>query len=150
MATEWEMRKKVQALVAQCDGNIFAKPQTFMNRSGESVRALADWFNVSPERVIVVHDDADLPFGDVRTKFGGGTAGHKGLKSIVTHLGTENFWRVRVGIGRPQNPRAPLDRYVLEPWTTEQSAELSRIVEHASAEAKRVTSCNEQQHQNTL
>lgn len=140
MADAWKMQKKVQALVAQRDGNIFAKPQTFMNHSGESVRALADWFNVSPDRVIVVHDDADLSFSDVRTKFGGGTAGHKGLKSIIAHLGTEDFWRVRVGIGRPQNPRAPLDRYVLESWTTEQSAELSHIVEHASVEVARIMS----------
>lgn len=140
MATEWEMRKKVQAFVTQRDGHVYAKPQTLMNRSGESVRALADWFDIPPERILVVHDDADLSFGAVRAKFGGGTAGHKGLKSIVAHLGTEDFWRVRVGIGRPQNPRAPLDRYVLEPWTTEQSAELSRIVEHASAEVQRVMS----------
>lgn len=134
------MRKKTQALVTRRDGHVYAKPQTFMNRSGESVRALADWFDVPTERVIVVHDDADLSFGDVRAKFGGGTAGHKGLKSIIAHLGTEDFWRVRVGIGRPQNPHAPLDRYVLEHWTPEQSAELSRVVEHASAEVARIMS----------
>ncbi|MEK7529545.1 MAG: aminoacyl-tRNA hydrolase, partial [Patescibacteria group bacterium] len=121
-----------------------AKPQTFMNRSGESIRALADWFDVPAMRVVIIHDDADFPFGEVRVKFGGGTAGHNGLKSIVAHLGTESFWRVRVGIGRPLNPQAPLDRYVLERWTPEQSADFPRIAQHARAEVAHIITSDKQ------
>ncbi|OGL71765.1 aminoacyl-tRNA hydrolase [Candidatus Uhrbacteria bacterium RIFCSPHIGHO2_02_FULL_53_13] len=137
-ASDWKTQKKAQALVTRTASAVFAKPQTFMNRSGEAVRALCDWFHVPSERCIVVHDDADLPFGDVRVKHGGGTAGHNGLKSITAHLGSEDFWRVRIGIGRPQNPSAPLDRYVLEPWSAEQEAALPDVVKRAATEINRL------------
>jgi len=84
---------------------VLVKPQTYMNCSGECVRALCDFFKFElgpmSERLIVVHDDLDLPFGTVRVKPGGGHAGHNGLRSLVQHLGTQEFARVRMGIGRP-------------------------------------------------
>lgn len=77
------------------------KPQTFMNEAGKAVGVVAGALGVGPERVVVVHDEIDLPFGEVRTRFGGGLAGHRGLRSVKTGLGSEEFHRVRVGVGRP-------------------------------------------------
>lgn len=78
-----------------------AMPQTFMNLSGQCVQPLLAWHKVSPDRLLVVHDELDIPPGELRFKFGGGNAGHNGLKSINQQLGTPDFYRLRIGIGRP-------------------------------------------------
>jgi peptidyl-tRNA hydrolase, PTH1 family len=80
---------------------VFLRPDTFMNHCGQAVRAAADYFNVPAERVVVAYDDLDLPPGTVRLKLGGGHGGHNGLRSTFSHLGSQNFWRVRIGIGHP-------------------------------------------------
>ena len=77
------------------------KPETFMNESGQSVRAASDYFNVSVDQVLIAYDDLDLPPGVVRIKRGGGHGGHNGLRSLFSHLGSPGFWRVRIGIGHP-------------------------------------------------
>ncbi|MDJ0702993.1 MAG: aminoacyl-tRNA hydrolase [Leptolyngbyaceae cyanobacterium MO_188.B28] len=82
------------------DGKIhLLKPLTFMNRSGQSVRAVVDWFKLSPESVLVIYDDMDLPVGRIRLRLSGSAGGHNGVKSIISHLGTQSFPRLRVGIG---------------------------------------------------
>ena len=88
------------------------KPTTFMNRSGQSVKALASYLKVPPEAILVAHDDLDLPFGTVRLKKGGGSGGHNGLKDITAHIG-ENYARARFGIAHPAGSRDVID-YVLE------------------------------------
>lgn len=83
---------------------ILAKPQTFMNLSGESVRAMADYYKVSPEEIIVIFDDISLDMGQLRVRGKGSAGGHNGIKSIIAHLGTQEFARVRVGVGdKPKN-----------------------------------------------
>lgn len=77
------------------------KPDTFMNESGRAVRAVSDYFDISPAQVVVAYDDLDLPPGTVRLKQGGGHGGHNGLKSLFAHLGSPDFWRIRIGIGHP-------------------------------------------------
>jgi len=79
------------------------KPQTFMNLSGESVGQLAKFYQIKPQQILVLHDELDLPAGVTRLKFGGGTGGHNGLKSISAHLGTPEYWRLRIGIGHPRD-----------------------------------------------
>jgi PTH1 family peptidyl-tRNA hydrolase len=79
------------------------KPMTFMNRSGQAVAALAGFYQIKPEEILVVHDELDLKPGDVRLKMGGGVAGHNGLKDIRDRLGTADFWRLRIGIGHPRD-----------------------------------------------
>jgi PTH1 family peptidyl-tRNA hydrolase len=106
---------------------LLAKPQTFMNLSGKSVRKLADFFKIVVEDVLVVHDDLDLPFGAIRLKAGGGQGGHKGLISICDHLGGPEFQRVRLGIGKPAQ-RSAVERYVLEPFTESELRILPRII----------------------
>lgn len=78
-------------------------PQTFMNLSGEAVRPAMDFFKLTPADVVVIHDELDLPLGDIRLKKGGGHAGHNGLKSLIQHLGTPDFQRVRFGVDHPGN-----------------------------------------------
>lgn len=77
------------------------KPETYMNESGASIQAATAFFKVEPERVVIVHDDVDLPVGRLQARLGGGLAGHNGLRSIASHLGTAEFCRLRVGVGRP-------------------------------------------------
>jgi PTH1 family peptidyl-tRNA hydrolase len=79
------------------------EPQTFMNRSGEAIAAVARFYKIAPADILVVHDELDLPPGDARLKFGGGTAGHNGLRDIAEQLGTPEFWRMRIGIGHPRD-----------------------------------------------
>jgi len=92
---------------------ILAKPQTFMNNAGQSVGSLARFFRLPPEQILAVYDDLDLPLGALRLRPGGGTGGHRGLGSIVDHLGLDDFPRLRFGIGRPPGAMDPAD-YVLQ------------------------------------
>ena len=93
------------------------KPETYMNESGRSVGAAARFFKVPPERTLLVHDDVDLDEGRLQARLGGGLAGHNGLRSIAQHLGTNDFLRLRIGVGRPErgDPR-PVADYVLSPF----------------------------------
>ena len=91
----------------------FVLPQTYMNLSGKSVGALARFYKILPEEVLVVHDELDFPPGTARLKLGGGVAGHNGLKDIASQLGTQGFWRLRIGIGHPGDKNLVAD-YVLK------------------------------------
>lgn len=104
----------VKALVQVRDGVAYARSTTYMNTTGEAVGPLAKQLGVAPERIIVVHDELDLPAGKVRVKLGGNENGHNGLKSITEHLGTRDYLRVRMGIGRPPQGMAVPD-WVLSP-----------------------------------
>ncbi len=101
---------------------VILKPDTFMNESGQSVRAAADYFRIGFDRIVVAYDDLDLPPGTVRLKQGGGHGGHNGLRSIFSHLGDQAFWRVRLGIGHP-GMREAVTPWVLSraPATEEQA-----------------------------
>ena len=90
------------------------KPETYMNESGRSVRAAADFYKLEPDAILVVHDESDLALGRLQARLGGGLAGHNGLRSVVQHLGTQEFMRLRVGVGRPERgDRRPLADWVL-------------------------------------
>jgi len=93
------------------------KPETYMNESGRSVRAAVQFFKVDPAALLVVHDDVDLKPGRLQVRLGGGLAGHNGLRSLAQHLGTQDFGRLRIGVGRPErgDPR-PVADYVLSPF----------------------------------
>jgi peptidyl-tRNA hydrolase, PTH1 family len=100
----------------------FLKPQTYMNLSGESVRPAMDFFKISKENVLVIHDELDLAFGSLAFKPGGGLAGHNGLKSIAAHLGDGSFKRLRLGIGRPTF--GSVSDWVLSKYQNEESARI--------------------------
>jgi PTH1 family peptidyl-tRNA hydrolase len=94
-------QKKFRGLYACLDGLHFLKPQTFMNLSGESVLAAASFYKIKLEEILIVHDEIELPFSALSIKFGGGLGGHNGLRSMKASFGSADFWRLRIGIGRP-------------------------------------------------
>jgi PTH1 family peptidyl-tRNA hydrolase len=110
---------------------LLAKPRCFMNESGRQVGPLAKFYSVAPADMIVIHDDLDLDFGRIRLKVGGGEGGHNGLRSVVASLGTNEFQRVRIGIGRPPGRKDPA-AFVLENFTAAERAEVPTICEQAA------------------
>lgn len=109
------------------------EPQTYMNESGRSVQPALTFHKIAPTNLLVVHDELDLPFGQVRLKVGGGHAGHNGLRSIMAHVGTGDFIRLRVGIGRPPPVFAgEVADYVLSSFDTVERANLPDILKHAT------------------
>ncbi|GHT64822.1 peptidyl-tRNA hydrolase [Spirochaetia bacterium] len=96
-------QKKYKGLYAAHEGRHFLMPETFMNLSGESVFAAASFFKIKPEAILVVHDELELPLGTAALKFSGGLGGHNGLRSMKACFGTADFWRLRIGIGRPDS-----------------------------------------------
>ncbi|GAA4202908.1 aminoacyl-tRNA hydrolase [Streptosporangium oxazolinicum] len=110
---------------------VLAKPLSFMNLSGGPVKALADFYKVDPARVVVVHDELDIPYGALRAKLGGGDNGHNGLKSITKSLATKDYLRVRFGIGRPPG-RMDAAAYVLRDFATAERKDLAFLVDRAS------------------
>ncbi|TDX51264.1 aminoacyl-tRNA hydrolase [Orenia marismortui] len=125
--------KEKQALVAKLhigrEKVILAKPQTFMNNSGQSVRALADYYNIDAQDIMVIYDDLDLEVGRIRVRPKGGHGGHNGIRSIIDHLGQKNFARLRVGIGRPEY--GTVTDYVLGKFSREESKKVNKTLEEA-------------------
>jgi len=111
---------------------ILAKPQTYVNLSGQAVERLARSYQVPLEDILVIYDDMDLPLGRIRLRPGGGAGGHKGVRSIIEHLGSRDFPRLRVGIGRPPGRMDPVD-YVLGDFTPEERPVIEEVYERAIA-----------------
>lgn len=108
------------------------KPTTLMNLSGEAVQAVANFYKISPDNIFVVHDELDIPFGQIRTRMGGSAAGHNGIKSVSQHLG-ENYGRIRIGIGPKLHDRQDSADFVLAKFSTEQEAQMKNLTREASA-----------------
>ncbi|EHB58274.1 aminoacyl-tRNA hydrolase [Mycolicibacterium vinylchloridicum] len=110
---------------------VLAKPRTYMNESGRQVGPLAKFYSVMPTDLIVIHDELDIDFGRIRLKLGGGEGGHNGLRSVASSLGTKNFQRVRIGVGRPPGRKDPA-AYVLETFSAAERPEVPAICEQAA------------------
>ena len=110
---------------------VVAKPRTFMNESGRHIGPLAKFYSVSPADVIVIHDELDIDFGKIRLKLGGGEGGHNGLRSVANAVGSKDFQRVRIGIGRPPGRKDPA-AFVLETFTSAERAEVPTLCELAA------------------
>ncbi len=115
---------------------LFVKPMTFMNRSGEAVKRVADFFGSATDDLLVLHDDLDLPIGRLRFKQRGGDGGHQGVRSIIDSIGGNNFLRLKIGIGRPPEGMDPAN-YVLGTFGKDEQSQLDQILSEA-AEAVRV------------
>lgn len=110
------------------------KPETFMNVSGQAVAALAGYYKIAAKDILVAHDELDLPAGGVKLKFGGGLSGHNGLKSIAASIGTQDFWRLRIGIGHPRDTAASereVVDYVLHAPRAEEQSEIDKAMTRA-------------------
>ncbi|MBA3842657.1 MAG: aminoacyl-tRNA hydrolase [Actinobacteria bacterium] len=122
----WRGKFDGQLAEVRIEGHKIAllKPETFMNESGRSVQAAASFFKLEPDTVLVVHDEGDLDVGRLQARLGGGLAGHNGLRSVAKHLGTQDFLRLRVGVGRPgRGDRRPLADYLLADFEPHDDAE---------------------------
>jgi peptidyl-tRNA hydrolase, PTH1 family len=111
-------------------------PQTFMNLSGNSITAVAKFYDIAPEEIMVAHDELDLESGEVKLKFGGGHAGHNGLRDTQAKLGSNNYWRLRIGIGHPrdsQNAHKPVVDWVLERPRRDEQEAIETAIERAIA-----------------
>lgn len=147
LSRQWELpraKKRFRGLIS--DGRIapggarvaVLVPQTFMNESGDSAGPARGSLRLPLDRVVALHDEIDLPFGEVKVKLGGGTAGHNGLKSLARGLGSPDFWRVRIGVGRPEttDPET-VSSYVLGRFR-EDRGDVAGLIERAADEAERL------------
>ena len=121
----WESDKKI----------VLVKPQTYMNSSGESVREVCDWYKISPDNIIVVYDDIDIPWRKLRVRPSGSAGSHNGVKSIVSLLGSKEFKRVRVGIGKPPD-NLDLVSYVLGKFNQDEKKDLEQVIDNAKEAVK--------------
>jgi PTH1 family peptidyl-tRNA hydrolase len=134
LGASFQHEAKFGAEVAKAGDVRIVKPTTFMNLSGRAVGGVARFFGVDAAEVLVAHDELDLLPGDARLKFGGGTAGHNGLRDIQAQLGTPSFWRLRLGIGHPRDSQAPereVVDYVLKPPSAEDRLAIDEAIDRA-------------------
>lgn len=128
-----DWREKEHGLVAEtrigAEKVLLVKPQTYMNNSGECVGPLMRWYKMEPEDIIVAHDDMDIPAGTIRIRKKGSAGGHNGIKSLLTHIGSENFGRVRIGVGRPL-PGWTVINHVLAPFTAEDAPKVAEAIKY--------------------
>ena len=110
---------------------VLLKPMTYMNLSGESIRAVMDFFKIEEEELVILYDDLDLAVGKIRLRQKGSAGGHNGIKSTISHLGTQEFNRIRIGIGRPQKPMA-ISNYVLGKFHQEEQKEMADAVQKSA------------------
>lgn len=131
-SARWRAEHFARTFATDIDGRrvIFAMPQTFMNDSGRAVRAIMDFYKIPVENLLVIHDDMDLKLGDIRTKVGGGSAGHNGIKSIDANVGRE-YTRIRIGIDHPRNLGLQIDPadWVLGRFTPAQLEKINEAID---------------------
>lgn len=123
---KWEGNSKFESEVIVGKDYVLAKPQTFMNNSGRAVSKLVNFYKIDLKDLVVVHDDVDLPFGTTKKQFGAGPAGHHGVEDIIEKIASKEFWRIRVGIGKPSDGNIPVEDFVLQDFNEE---ELKSIME---------------------
>ena len=128
---------------------VLAKPKCYMNESGGPVASLRDFFKVPADRIVVVHDELDIPFDTLRLKLGGGDNGHNGLRSLTKSLGTKDYLRTRVGIGRPPGRQDPAD-FVLKDFTGAERKDLPLLVDRAADAVEALVSGTLEAAQNTF
>ena len=146
MRARWELPKPRKKFAGELAGGragpggprvALLTPQTYMNDAGRSVGPARGAYKLDLDRVLVIHDEIDLPFGDIRTRLGGGLAGHNGLKSLKRELGSADFHRVRIGVGRPDTTDPDLvSAHVLGKWRQD-AADVRELVERARDEVER-------------
>lgn len=136
----WSFEKKFNARLARFESSgkrvLLCQPLSFMNASGEVVRIVADYFQAAPVRILVAVDDADLPLGEIRLRGQGGSGGHHGLESITQHLGSREFARLRMGIGRTPDGRREIANHVLGAFSRAETELFEKVLERAAAQAE--------------
>jgi PTH1 family peptidyl-tRNA hydrolase len=133
--SSWNENRRFQALFAEAQGSKgdklrLLKPLTYMNRSGQAIRAAMDWYKLPPESVLIIYDDMDLPVGRLRLRLSGSAGGHNGIKSAIAHLGTQNFPRLRIGIGKSGTEKDSVSHVLgkFSPHETQLMSEVLQLV----------------------
>ncbi len=116
----WEFNSKVNAAICKFENVLLVKPQTFMNNSGTCISNVLSYFNTQPNQLLVIHDDVDLEFEKVKKTRGSSSAGHHGVEDIIQKLGTNDFWRLRIGVGRPQANNFDVEEWVLSQFSAKE------------------------------
>lgn len=127
----FERDRKKQAEIARWGDIWLVKPQTYMNLSGEAVKSIASFYRIPPASTLVVYDDKDLPFGALRLRESGSAGGHNGIKSLIAHLGTQDFPRLRFGIGAPSPRQGEMVSHVLGEFSPEEHGQLQKRLDRA-------------------
>jgi len=150
LSTSTINKSNFNADVLKSGYNIYVKPKTYMNNSGQSIVAIKDYYKIENENIIVIHDDLDLPFGTVKFKLGGSHGGHNGLRSLDAHIGKE-YLRIRIGIGKPENKQEVVN-HVLSNFSKEELNKLEDIIPHTlkAIESLKTESLNEVKSKYTL
>ena len=130
LGARFNHESRFHGFVAKAANTWLLLPQTFMTRSGQSVLALAHFYRILPDEILVVHDELDIPPGQLRLKFGGGLGGHNGLKDITSRLSTQDYWRLRIGIGHPGD-RNEVANFVLNRPRREEQTEIDSAIDRA-------------------
>jgi len=126
---EFKLEKKFNAEICELDNEIILlKPQTFMNLSGEAIKSFADYYKVDPKDIWVIHDDLDISFGEIRVREGGSSAGHKGIESIIKHLGTQDFLRFRIGVKNEMLDKIETEDFVLQGFSENENKKLPKVI----------------------
>lgn len=135
---DWGIEGKFKSEIVKKDQIILARPQTYMNNSGMAVRQLADYYKLAPEDLIVVYDELDLPLGKIKVRLGGAAAGHHGVESIIKFVGTDQFIRVRLGIGNLKTQSGEhkavhisAEKFVLEPFLHSEKSKVKHMLKQA-------------------
>lgn len=135
--SDWVAKKDLKCLMStgQLGENrvLAIKPTTFMNLSGEAVQAVAQFYKIHPSQVVVIHDELDIDFGQIRLRVGGSAAGHNGIKSVSQQLGSEDYGRIRLGVGPKRPARIKSEDFVLQDFSPEEQAQLSNMRQEVSA-----------------
>jgi len=141
-ASDWKDEKKFHSQFSECLSGeikiILAKPLTYMNKSGEAILALSKFYKISPENILVIHDELDLPVNTIRISKNGSHAGNNGIRSIIDSLGTAEFPRLRLGIGPRQDLSIPAEKYVLQKISAKDKITISQLIDHSAKAAKTI------------
>jgi PTH1 family peptidyl-tRNA hydrolase len=133
---DWVEKKSLKSLVSSGrvgENRVIAiKPTTFMNLSGEAVQAVANFYKIHPDNTVVIHDELDIDFGQIRLRKGGSSAGHNGIKSVTQHLG-EDYGRIRIGVGPKTPAKMSSEDFVLQKFSPEQQAQLPNMIQETNA-----------------
>jgi len=130
--SNWKKNTKTQSLVAKSDSLILAKPQTFMNNSGQAVQKLMFYYDISLNDILIIHDDIDLLFGETKLQKDRSSAGHRGIQSIIDQLNSKDFWRLRIGVAKKENKRTGnAAKFVLNKFSLFERKKLKKIIEQA-------------------
>ena len=140
LSTQSKFNTEISNGIIDNEKIILAKPQTFMNNSGEAVKTIVDYYKIKLEDIIVTHDDLDIPLGEYKISKNKNSGGHKGVQSIIDHLGTKDFTRIRIGI-MIENKKTPTEKFVLERFSEKEMGIIGEVIEEIKDEIVELLNC---------